>query len=390
MVSHLKNGNVKLPKVMEYLFSLKLRKMIWFPERDKTKLWRVFDQDFPPSAVDSLTEEALVKCDRIVYAGTHRDVADELDYLRRHYYWIKFYPSKDSMLERNSFWRFENTETTRLPGYFKSFIESAGYSGFLSRAEKKGSNLRLNFTREIISRMDRPDVVVPVSLNLSISTFFHLWMSLLVLPIIAFLGETLKLWASIPATFYLKTSILPPATFYPQPNASPQRLPPATTVVYETPCTTTPCPSTPHPYWSHNIFYSTSQQWLRPCPKHPSALQPPPICPFIIASPTLFQMGTPMNDITISPGCSPLTDTNSPPFFPQVCPNTELEPLPTPAAPLPDNIFVPPHILPSFQPVPPHHTNAFYRPPFPPSHISTIDGDFCACPPHISHIDNLT
>lgn len=193
-MSHLKNGNVKLPKVMEYLFSLKLRKMIWFPERDKTKLWRVFDQDFPPSAVDSLTEEALVKCDRIVYAGTHRDVADELDYLRRHYYWIKFYPSKDSMLERNSFWRFENTETTRLPGYFKSFIESAGYSGFLSRAEKKGSNLRLNFTREIISRMDRPDVVVPVSLNLSISTFFHLWMSLLVLPIIAFLGETLKLW----------------------------------------------------------------------------------------------------------------------------------------------------------------------------------------------------
>ncbi|OXA36917.1 hypothetical protein Fcan01_28300 [Folsomia candida] len=101
-------------------------------------------------------------------------------------------------------------------------------------------------------------------------------------------------------------------------------------------------------------------------------------------------MGTTINDITISPGCSPPTDTNSPLSFPQVCPNTELEPLPTPAAPLPANIFVPPHILPSFQPVPPHHTNAFYRPPFPPSHISTIDGDFCACPPHISHIDNLT
>ncbi|OXA43923.1 hypothetical protein Fcan01_21132 [Folsomia candida] len=99
-------------------------------------------------------------------------------------------------------------------------------------------------------------------------------------------------------------------------------------------------------------------------------------------------MGTTINDITISPGCSPPTDTNSPLYFPQVCPNTELEPLPTPAAPLPANIFVPPHILPSFQPVPPHHTNAFYRPPFPPSHISTIDGDFCACP--LSHIDNLT
>ncbi|OXA53862.1 hypothetical protein Fcan01_11777 [Folsomia candida] len=101
-------------------------------------------------------------------------------------------------------------------------------------------------------------------------------------------------------------------------------------------------------------------------------------------------MGTTINDITISPGCSPPTDTNSPLSFPQVCPNTELEPLPTPAAPLPANIFVPPHILPSFQPVPPHHTNALYRPPFPPSHISTIDGDFCACPPHISQIDNLT
>ncbi|OXA53867.1 hypothetical protein Fcan01_11778 [Folsomia candida] len=35
---------------------------------------------------------------------------------------------------------------------------------------------------------------------------------------------------SIPATFYLKTSILPPATFYPQPNASPQRLPSTTTL----------------------------------------------------------------------------------------------------------------------------------------------------------------
>ncbi|OXA47140.1 hypothetical protein Fcan01_18400 [Folsomia candida] len=145
-----------------------------------------------------------------------------------------------------------------------------------------------------------------------------------------------------------------------------------------------------NPYWYHNIFYSTSQQWLRPCPKQPSAPQPPPFFPFIIASPTLFQMGTTINDITISPGCSPPTDTNSPLSFPQVCPNTELESLPTPAAPLPANIFVPPHILPSSQPVPPHHTNAFYRPPFPPSHISTIDGDFCACPPHISHIDNLT
>ncbi|OXA45152.1 hypothetical protein Fcan01_19795 [Folsomia candida] len=101
-------------------------------------------------------------------------------------------------------------------------------------------------------------------------------------------------------------------------------------------------------------------------------------------------MGTTINDITISPGGSHPTDTNSPPFFPQVCPNTELEPLPTPAAPLSANIFVLHHVLPSSQPVPPHHTNAFYRPPFPPSHISPIDGDFCACPPHISHIDNLT
>ncbi|OXA45789.1 hypothetical protein Fcan01_19435 [Folsomia candida] len=85
-----------------------------------------------------------------------------------------------------------------------------------------------------------------------------------------------------------------------------------------------------NPYWYHNIFYSTSQQWLRPCPKQPSAPQPPPFFPFIIASPTLFQMGTTINDLTISPGCSPPTDTNSffPLSFPQVCPNTELEPLP--------------------------------------------------------------
>ncbi|OXA43339.1 hypothetical protein Fcan01_21753 [Folsomia candida] len=96
------------------------------------------------------------------------------------------------------------------------------------------------------------------------------------------------------------------------------------------------------------------------------------------------------DSVPINPSILIGTTTSFTPPPSSVCPNTELEPLPTPAAPLPDNIFVPPHILPSFQPVPPHHTNAFYRPPFPPSHISTIDGDFCACPPHISHIDNLT
>ncbi|OXA42906.1 hypothetical protein Fcan01_22272 [Folsomia candida] len=195
--------------------------------------------------------------------------------------------------------------------------------------------------------------------------------------------------ASIPANFYLKTSILPPATFYPQPNASPQRLPPATTVVYETPCTTTPCPSTP-------------QSLL--VPQHlllhlPAVVETLPKTPFRSSTTTNFSFhycithSFPNGDTYqrhhhLSRMFTP--DSNSPPFFPQVCPNTELEPLPTPAAPLPANIFVPPHILPSFQPVPPHHTNAFYRPPFPPSHISTIDGDFCACLPHNSHIDNLT
>lgn len=151
---------------------------------------------FKYNEISSNIESEIVKCGKSVWVDKVSRVNENFEYLRKKYPIIKFYKSSSSIFPEREELTFP-TAVSKLPYYFRNFVEQGIYQKNSKESEKTRIFLRLNKTKKIIKKLWKTEMLSKanfkrISLKGNVQTLFIIYGILIITAIVSILFELYK------------------------------------------------------------------------------------------------------------------------------------------------------------------------------------------------------
>lgn len=144
------------------------------------------------SYVNAMIEKDIVDCDKkSVFVSSVDTIRDEVEYLKRNYFHLKFHVSRDVLNETQMGWMLSGEGSSKIPVYFKFVVESGIHGRLMEEVSRRKLRKRIKTT----GMKSRNELVGSVGLKGGIVTIFMLSGAVGVIGFAVFCGE--RFWIII-------------------------------------------------------------------------------------------------------------------------------------------------------------------------------------------------